>query len=172
MLDESGKLVLGGHFDLAAVLAHLRGNVVEPQLAVNLLLCFSGDLLVVLQCEQSVFIQCVSHFKRALAKSYVVDLDPVKYCMAAPKESGGKVRTSTCIPLRNLKLTLFSPFARTSVMPGTEIISVNQCSALLLVRHSSAGNKQVEVADGFASAAQGTGRRDLVDARQIPQDAP
>src|SRR5258708_27228197 len=28
---------------------------------------------------------------------------------AAPKDSGGKRRTSTCMPLRSLKLTLLSP---------------------------------------------------------------
>ena len=35
--------------------------------------------------------------------------------MAAPKDSGGSKRTSTCMPLRTWKLILLSPLAMTSI---------------------------------------------------------
>ena len=64
------------------------------------------------------------------------------------------MRTSTCMPLRNLKLTLLSPLASTSTMPGkrrTSSISAARCSSS--TQHG-AGDQHVEIADRFAAPPQ------------------
>ena len=104
--------------DLAQILAHLRRNVVELELGVDLFFCLAGDGLLAFERGQAVLVERVSHFEGALAQGDVVAFDPVKYCMAAPNDSGGRRRTSTCMPLRTWKLILLSPLAMTSMSGG------------------------------------------------------
>ena len=89
---------------------------------------------------------------------------PVKYCMAAPKLSGGSARTSTCRPSRpTLALALFSPRASTSstLRIGDE--------ALERGGGGGSGDQQVEIADGLAAAPQAAGGGDGLDARHLAQ---
>jgi hypothetical protein len=107
--DQSGQRVFFRGIDLAQIFAQLGRNVIELELGVDLFFALAGDRLLGFEIGEAVFVEGVTHLEGALAQGNVVAFDPVKYCMAAPNDSGGSRRTSTCMPLRKRKLILLSP---------------------------------------------------------------
>ncbi len=76
----------------------------------------------------------------------------MKYCIAAPNDSGGSRRTSTCMPLRCRKLTLFSPCAMMSINPGEADQMIDERLPRFCFNAVFACHENVEVADGLTSA--------------------
>src|SRR5438034_9004191 len=89
--------------------------------------------------------------------------------MAAPKDSGGNRRTSTCMPPRKRKLTLFFATRNDLHQAGQLDDVFDQFIALGFVAAGFAGDENIEIADGFASAAQGSGRSNFLHAGKIFQ---
>jgi len=85
-LDQARQGVRGRGLDLAAHFAQLSGGTKSrPRAGVDVLFVLAGDAAVVVDAEQSVFVQLESRGRFARSRSAMLcALDPVKYCIAAP----------------------------------------------------------------------------------------
>ena len=93
-------------------------------------------------------------------------LEPVKYCMAAPKESGAKDAHIHLHAGAQLETDLVLALGQYFQDAGKSQDLFDHGSAPRDLR-AMAGNQDIEIADRLAAAAQGTGRRDLLDAWHV-----
>src|SRR5580704_4206935 len=98
--DQGGQGMIFRQVDLPEVLAHLGRDIVEVQLGVNLFFGFAGDRRSTLKRAKLYSFNVYPIFRARWRRATLCAFDPVKYCMAAPNDSGGRRRTSTCMPLR------------------------------------------------------------------------
>ena len=158
-----------GGFDLAAVLAQLRRDAVELQLAVDFVLGRAGDALVVVQAKQPVLAERVAHLQRALAQRDVVVLGAGEVLHGRAvglRRQGAHVHLHAAAQLEaDLVVALGQHFDDA----GKAQDFFDQLRALLVVHAARSGDQHVEIADRLASAAQRTGGRDLLDALDVLQ---
>ena len=156
-------------FDLAAILPHLGRNAVKVQLAVDFLFRGTRDALVVVQAKQPILAQGEAELQGALAQGHVVVLRT------------GEVLQRRAIGIRrkgaDIHLQAVAEFEADLVIAlGQDLHDAgkaqdlfDQIGALLVVDAAGAGDQHVEIANGFAAAAQRSGRRDFLDALDVPQ---
>ena len=110
---------------------------------------------------------------RAIARRRMLcAFEPVKYWSAAPNDSGGTTRRSTCTPDSITMLAFVPPAPRTRRTSGSFV------NAPMILPEAGAGDEDVNVADRLAHAPQTAGgdraldaalfelRDDLLDQRQ------
>ena len=117
-LNEPGKAAVRGTLDLAQVLAHLGRHPVHAERGINLFLGCRRDDRLVVQPRQRPLAERVAHLERALAERHVVRLGSGKVLQR--RAVGGRRQQAHVHlqPLARWKLTLFSPLAMMSWMPG------------------------------------------------------
>jgi len=145
--------VVGGSFDLAAVLAQLGRNVVEVERVVDFLFAGRGDDHVVLEPHQRVLRECEAALDGALPQGDVVVL-----------RSGEILQRGTVAGARqqpDIHLEIVAERKRNFVLSaGVQLVDQRQCRDVLHCGRDHiglagwTGGEQVEIADSFASAAQ------------------
>ena len=164
-----GQGVILGGVDFAQVLAQLGRDVVELQLGVDFFFGFSGDRLFGVELGQAVFAEGVSHLQSALAQGDVVGF------------RAGEVLHGGAEGFRRQKAHVHLHAAAQAeadfvLAAGDDFHQAGEFDDVLdelfaggVIAAGLAGDQDVEVADGFAPAAQGSGGRDLFHAGIIAQ---
>ena len=83
--------------------------------------------------------------------------EPVKYCRAAPNDSAGTARRSTCMPAFKRSDVFVSPRAMIEATPA------KAASRSIAAATSVADDDKIEVADGLLAASIAAGGNDLLD---------
>ncbi len=155
----------GGGFDLSQIFTQFGRNVVELQLGVNFFFRLARDRFLVFDAREAVFIERKAHFERALAQRYVVCLGTGEI-LHGRSEGLGRQQAyvhlhAVAVPEADLVVALRDDVhqaGKAQQMLGDLLPRLRLDAAL-------ARDQDVEVADGFASAAQRPGRRDFFNAR-------
>src|SRR5437879_6540622 len=153
--------------DLAQVFAHLRRDVVELQLGVDLFLGFSRNRFLAFQRGEAIFVQGVSHLEGALAQGDVVRLGAREVLHGGAEGVGRKQANIDLHAATEVKAN-FIVSASDDIHDGRifgDIIDGFLASSFGAA--GLAGDKDVEVADGVAASAQGSGGRDFVDTLEL-----
>ena len=161
---RTGQGMFFRQIDFAEILAHLGWNVVELELRVDFFFSFARDRLLTLERGQAVFVQGVAHFQRALAQGDVVGF------------RSGEVLHGRAERIRRQKphvdLHAAAQVEADLVVAAGDHVHErrvlrdvsDRLLAVFLVAAGFARDEDVEIAHGFAPAAQRSGGRDLVDA--------
>ena len=167
--DQIGQSVGLGGVDFAQIFAQLGRNVVELELGVNLFFGFSRDRFFGVECGQAVLAEGVTHFQRALAQGHVVGLGAGEILHGGAE---GFRRQQAHVHLHAAAQTKadFVFAAGDDLHEARKFDDVlDQFFASGVIAAGFAGDQNVEIADGFASAAQRTGGRDFFHAGIIAQ---
>ena len=161
----------GGGFDLSQIFAQFGRNEVELELGVDFFFRLARDRLLVfdaLDLRQAVFVQREAHLERALAQGHVVRLRAGEILHGRPKrlrrQQAHVHLHAVAVPEADLVLSLRDHVHQ----PGKAEQMFDDLLPRFCLDAGFARDQDVEVADGFASAAQRSGGRNFFDA-QIAQ---
>src|SRR5579864_1925968 len=153
--------------DLTQVFAHLRRDVVELQFGVDLFLGFARDRLLSFQRGEAVFVQGVPHLEGALAQGDVVRLGASEVLHGGAEGVGRKQANVDLHAPTQVEADLV--VATGDYVHDRRIFGdiVDGFLASGFGAAGLAGDEDVEIADGVAASAQGSGGSDFVDALEL-----
>src|SRR6185312_2830628 len=163
LLDESGNGSSFSSFDFAVVLAEFGGNPLEAEGLVDIVFGGSGYDGAVIDAGQGVLVERVAALEGALADGYVVGLGAGEVLEGG---SVGGLGQESDIDLQ----TIAEVEADLVLALGDEVHDgrigggVLDGGGHLILGAGGAGDKDVEVAAGFAAPAEGAGGLDGVEA--------
>ncbi len=155
--------MLLGSLDLSAILAQFGRNGIELELAIDLIFGCAGNALVIVQAKQPVLAQREPHAQRTLAQRDVVVL------------RSGEVLHRRAIGFRrqgaHIHLHSFAQFETHFVVAFGQYFDdsrkaqnfFDQPSTLLVINTARPGDQHIEITHRLPSAAQRTGRRNLLN---------
>ena len=161
--DEVGEGVGGGGFELAGVFAELGGDVVEVEGFVDLFFVGGGDDGVVFDAEEGVLVEGEAALDGALAEGDVVHLGAGEVLEGGSVAGAGEQADVDLEVVAEGEGDFVLAFGEEFVDEG-EGGDVLDCGGDYVGLAGGAGDEEVEVADGFAAAAEGAGGGDFVDA--------
>ncbi len=165
-LYELRHFVIFGGFDFAGHFAKFRLDVIEAELGVDFFFGLAGDNFAAFQRGHRVFIQRPAHVEGAAAEG-----DVVRFGAGEIKESGAEVffREHADVHLESAaeQDADFVFAVREGLIDSRIFQNVfgDGVHVFLFVASRAHGDKKIDVADGFASAAQRAGRGDRLDCR-------
>ncbi len=152
--NQLGQGMVLRQVDFAEVLAHLRRNVVELELAVDFLFGSSSDRFLTFQSGQAVLVQRVSHLESALAQGNVVSLGSGEVLHGRAEGFRRKQTNINLQAVAQVKADLV-------VAAGDDVhqrrILCDVGDGLLARGFATAGlasDENVEIANGFAATTQ------------------
>ena len=166
--DEPRQGVVRGGFDFAEVFAHLGRHPVHAQRGVDLFFGGRGHDGAVVEPGQRPLAQRVAHFEGALAQRDVVRLGAGE---VLERRAIGFRRKQAHVDLQavgEMEADLVLAFGDDVVNAGIGGDVIDR-GAGVLGRAGRAGDQQVEVAGGFAAAAERAGRCDFFNSRKCEQ---
>ena len=143
----------GGGFDLATVLAQFGRNPVEAERGVDFFFGGGGDRRAVFEPRQRVFAERVAHLERALAQGDVVHLGAGEVLQ---RRAVGALRQQAHVDLQAVAqveadlVLAFGDDVRDGRIGGDVFDGGGDDVGFA----GGAGDQHVEVADGFAAAAE------------------
>src|ERR1700733_4330439 len=163
--DQHGQSMVASQIDLAEIFAHLGRNVVEIQLGVDFFFGFSGDRGSAVEGRQTVLVQRVTHLEGALAQGYVMGLRSSEILHGRAERFRGQEANIDLHAAAQVK-TDFVVAAGDYVHQRRILSYVGDGPlASFFSGAGGTGDENVEVANGFATPAQRSGGRNLVDSR-------
>src|SRR5437016_3907444 len=161
-------MLLGG-IDFALILAQLGRDVVELQFRINFLLSFSRYSFLIIKPRQAVFAERVAHLESALAQSDVVGFRSGEI-LHGSAERFRRQQAHVNLHASAQAEANFIFATRDDLHQAGQLDDVfDQFIALGIVAAGFAGDENIEITDGFASAAQRSGRSNFLHAGKIFQ---
>ena len=155
--DQVGQGVGFGGIDFTEIFAQLGRNVIELELGVNLFFGFSRDRLFGVELGQAVLAEGVAHLQRALAQGDIVGLRAGEILHGGAE---GVRRQKAHIHLHaaaQAKADFVLAAGDDFHQAGKFDDVLDQLLAGRVIAAGLARDQNVEIADGFASAAQRAG---------------
>src|SRR5271155_1569217 len=159
----------GGRLDLPTILAQFWWNEVKLEFGIDFFFSFARDRLLVFDCGQAVFVERETHLERALAQGHIVRLGSGEILHGRSerfrRQQAHVHLHAIAVPETDLILAL-----------GNDVHQAGEAEQVFDERlprfrlnAALAGDEDVEVANGFASAAQRSGGRNLLYPRNRQQ---
>ena len=172
-LDEARQGVIGGGFDFAEVFAQLGRHPVHAEGGVDFFFGGGGDDGAIVEAGEGPLAEGVAHLESALAQRDVVGLGAGEVLQRGAVGFGGQQAHVDLQAVAEIEADLVFALGDDAVDAGIGGDVFDGGRGVFRLA-GGAGDEQVEVAGGFAAAAQRAGGRDAFDAvegEQIGGDA-